>query len=609
MRIGAHYLGEGRGEFVLWAPFKKEMALRIVSPEERALPMEEGDRGYWHVVAEGIHPGALYLYRLDGTLERPDPASSCQPQGVHGPSQLVDHGAFPWAEEGWAGIPLPEMILYELHVGTFTPEGTFEAILPRLDALKELGINTLELMPVAQFPGERNWGYDGVYPFAVQDSYGGPEGLKRLVSACHQRGMAVVLDVIFNHLGPEGNYLMDFGPYFIEKYKTPWGQALNFDEAYSDEVRNFFLENALSWFQHYHLDALRLDAIHAIHDMSARPFLEELTEKVETFSHQQGRQFSLMAESDLNDVRVIRPRELGGYGMDLQWNDDFHHALHGLLTGETTGYYLDFGGIGHLVKAFKEGFVYSWQYSAYRKRHHGSSSADRPAHQFVVFSQNHDQTGNRMLGERLSQLVSFEALKLAAGVVLLSPYLPLLFMGEEYGEESPFLYFVSHSDAPLIAGVREGRKEEFQAFRWQGEPPDPQNLETFLQSKLRWEERTQGKHQILLALYRQLIQLRREIPALGNLDKGCLEVSGLEEERLLFLRRWHSESQVFCAMNFHPRERTFHPHLPPGRWKKRMDSSEETWMGPGPSLPEAIADGQAVTLNPLSFVLYEMEES
>lgn len=607
MRIGAHYLGEGRGEFVLWAPLLKEVAVRIISPEERTLPMSGDEWGYWRVVADHVHPESLYFYRLERSGERPDPASNFQPQGVYGPSQLVDHSAFSWEDEGWSGVPLQEMILYELHVGAFTPEGTFEAILPRLDALKDLGVNAIEIMPVAQFPGERNWGYDGVYPFAVQGSYGGPEGLKRLVNACHRRDMAVILDVVYNHLGPEGNYLGDFGPYFTGKYQTPWGQAINLDEAYSDGVRSFFLENALYWFGQYHIDALRLDAIHAIYDMSARPFLQELAEKVEALSHRQGRKFYLMVESDLNDVRAIRPRELGGYGIDAQWCDDFHHALHALLTGERDGYYLDFGRSGHLVKALREGFVYSWQYSAYRKRHHGSSSKDRPAHQFVVFSQNHDQVGNRMLGERLSTLASLEALKMAAGAVLLSPYIPLLFMGEEYGEEAPFLYFVSHSDPLLIAATREGRKAEFRAFRWRGEPPDPQSPGTFLQSKLRWEKRDEGKHQVLRAFYRRLIQLRREIPALANLDKNRLEIWGMEEERLVLLRRWHPESQVFCAMNFHPGEIGFRIDLPQASWKKRIDSSEEVWLGSGSSLPDQVEDGQEVRIKPLSFALYEME--
>ncbi len=376
------------------------------------------------------------------------------------------------------------MIMYELHAGTFIPEGTFDAVIPGLDHLKDLGINATDIMPVAQFPGERNWGYDGVYPFAVQNSYGGPDGLKRIVNECHTKGIAVILDVIYNHLGPEGNYLRDYGPYFTDRYKTPWGQAINFDGPYSNEVRNFFIENALSWLKNYHIEGLRIDAIHGIYDMSAQPFLPELAERVEEFSQQEGRKFYLIAESDLNNSYALRPRDSGGSGLDALWCDDFHHALHTLLTGETDGYYVDFGKIGHLVKSFREGFVYSGQYSAFRKRNHGNSSADIPPDRFVVFSQNHDQTGNRLKGERLSSLVSFESLKLAAGVVLLSPYIPLIFMGEEYGETAPFLFFISHSDPELIKAVRQGRKDEFKTFNWKDEPPDPQDIETFMRSKL-----------------------------------------------------------------------------------------------------------------------------
>lgn len=610
MRIGAQYLGNGRCDFVLWAPFLKKVAVRIVSPKGRIIPTERDSRGYWRVTLDEALPGTHYFYELEKTIDRPDPASSFQPDGVHGPSQVIDHSTFQWEDENWSGIPLEEMIIYELHVGTFTPEGTFDGIITRLDDLCDLGINAINIMPVVQFPGERNWGYDGVYLFAVQNSYGGPEGLKRLVNACHRHNMAVILDVVYNHLGPEGNYLGDFGPYFTERYQTPWGSAINFDNSYSHHVRNFFIENALFWFRYYHIDALRLDAIHGIYDMSAKPFLQELAEKVEDFSNEQGRRFYLIAESDLNDVRVIRPRELGGYGIDAQWCDDFHHSLHTLLTGEKTGYYIDFGEIEQLVKALREGFVYSWQYSKYRKRCYGSSSKDRPAHQFVVFSQNHDQVGNRMLGKRLSTLVSFEALKLAAGAVLLSPYIPLLFMGEEYGEESPFLYFVSHSDPKLTAAVREGRKAEFQSFQWQGKPPDPESPETFLQSKLRWEKRIERKHKVLFEFYQRLIQLRRKIPALANLDKNSLEVSGMEEEKLLLLRRWYNKSQVSsCIMNFNKKETRFSTYFPEGTWKKIIDSSEEIWGGPGPSLPERIEQGQELTVRPLSFALYEIEAS
>lgn len=602
MKIGASYQGNKRCEFRVWAPFMKKVELKIVSPDERIVPMKK-DKGYWWTVVEDASPGALYLYRLEGERERPDPASQFQPEGVHGASQIFDHNSFKWEDGGWMGIVLPDLIIYELHVGTFTPEGTFEEIIPRLEDLWDLGINALELMPVAQFPGERNWGYDGAYPFAPQNSYGGPEELKRLVNECHKKGIAVILDVVYNHLGPEGNYLSEFGPYFTDKYRIPWGKAINFDGAYSDEVRSFFIKNALHWFKNYHIDALRLDAIHAIIDMSAKPFLQELSERVEEFSKLEGRDFYLIAESDLNDPRAIRPRELGGFGINAKWCEDFHHSIHTLLTGEDHGYYQDFGSIEHLIKSLRDGFAYSGQYSKYRKRSHGSSSRDRPAYQFIVFSQNHDQTGNRMLGERLSNLVSFESLKLAAGVVLFSPHIPLLFMGEEYGEESPFLYFISHSDPDLIGAVRRGRKEEFRAFKFKGEPPDPQTMDTFLRSKIKWEKRKDGKHGVLLDFYKNLIRLRKELPALKNLDKDNLDVFGSEEDKIIFTRRWKEDSHVVCVFNFNRAEKKLRFSLP-GIWKKMLESSEEIWNGPGAILPERIRAGEKIAIKEHSFAMY-----
>jgi maltooligosyltrehalose trehalohydrolase len=582
--------------------------LKIVSPEERIISMTGDAQGYWRTTAGGVAPGTLYFYRLDESTDRPDPASSSQPQGVHGPSQVVDHSAFRWRDARWQGIAPENMIIYEVHVGAFTQEGTFDAVIPRLDELRQTGINAIEIMPVAQFPGERNWGYDGAFPFAPQNSYGGPEGLKRLINACHRARMSVILDVVYNHMGPEGNYLGSYGPYFTEKYRTPWGNAINFDDAYSAEVRNYFIENALFWFSRFHIDALRLDAIHAICDMSATHILQELSEAVSHYSDQQGRKFYLIAESDLNDARVTRPRSLGGYELDAQWSDDFHHSLRAMLTGEDAGYYEDFGNIHQLAKAFGEGFVYSGQYSEHRKRNHGSSSKNVPGRQLVVFSQNHDQVGNRMLGERLSALVPFDALKLAAGAVLLSPYVPMLFMGEEYGEESPFLYFVSHGDLDLIAAVRKGRREEFQSFKWQGEPPDPQSMETFLQSKLKWQARTEGRHKTLLGFYKELIRLRRNIPALASLNKNDLEVSTMGEETLL-MRRWHEESHVFCIMNFAGSDVSFQADLPEGSWKRTLDSADEAWGGPGSSLAGRITRGQQVTVRPLSIALFELEQS
>jgi maltooligosyltrehalose trehalohydrolase len=605
MKIGANYLDNGTCEFIVWAPFKTKVELKIVSPEEKIIPMQKDEWGYWKATVNDFSPDYLYFYRLDDEKDRPDPASHFQPQGVHGPSQIIDHKVFKWEDGNWKGIDFAKMIMYELHVGAFTPEGTFEAIIPRLGELKEIGVNAIELMPVAQFPGERNWGYDGVYPFAVHNSYGGPEGLKKLINACHQMGIAVILDVVYNHLGPEGNYLWDYAPYFTDKYKTPWGKALNFDDAHSDPVRHFFIENALHWFENYHIDALRLDAVHAIFDMSAQPFLQELAVSVEEFSKNKGRKFYLIAESNLNDAKIIRPREPGGFGMDAQWCDDFHHSLRTLITGENRGYYVDFGKVEQFVKCWQEGFVYSGQYSHYRKRRHGNSSKERPARQFVVFSQNHDQVGNRMLGERLPALVSFEALKLAAGAVMLSPYIPMLFMGEEYGEAAPFLYFVSHSDPNLIEAVRKGRREEFKSFDWIGEPPDPQSVDTFLKSKLGWEKRAQNERRVLLDFYKNLIKLRNEIPALANLDKDALEAVGFEENKIVLVRRWKGQSQVLLIFNFNDAEVTFTTSFYKGKWKKNLESSNKTWRGPGAVLPERITPGKELTIRGHSLAVYK----
>jgi len=607
-RLGSVYLGDGCCRFLVWAPLVQRVDVHIVSPGELTVPLKKDERGYHRSTVDGVVPGSLYFYRLDGERERPDPASLYQPHGVHDPSQVVDTD-FPWRDGSWSGLPLEEYIIYELHVGTFTKEGTLQSIIPYLDELSGLGITAVELMPVAQFPGNRNWGYDGVYPFAVQDCYGGPDGLKSLVDACHQKGLAIVLDVVYNHLGPEGNYIADFGPYFTDRYKTPWGAAINFDGPHSDEVRRFFIENALYWLTDFHIDAPRLDALHAIMDTSAYTFLEELSQAFHREAKALKRKAYLIGESTANEARLIKPPELGGYGLDAQWNDDFHHSLHTLLTGERNGYYQDFGRLEHLVKAFREGFVYSGQYSRYRQRRHGVSSSDIPAERFVVFAQNHDQVGNRMLGERLSQLTSFEALKLAAGIILLSPFIPLLFMGEEYGETAPFLYFTSHSEPELVEAVRRGRREEFAAFQWQGEPPDPQGEATFLASKLNWQLRSDSQHRILAEFYRELIRLRREIPALACLSKDSLEVKDFAQQKLLFLRRWGRDSEVVIVFNTNKDQTSVTLPVPAGRWRKELDSSEERWRGKGSIIPRQISSiGESdFVLNPWSLVLFIKE--
>jgi maltooligosyltrehalose trehalohydrolase len=584
------------------------LSVRVFSGNgSRIAALGKEDRGYFSGTVDGAREGDRYLYVLDDGTEKPDPASMFQPDGVHGSSQIVDQGKFSWSDGGWRGRALDEYIIYELHVGTFTGEGTFEAAITMLDNLLDLGITAVELMPVAQFPGERNWGYDVVYPFAPQNSYGGPVGLKKLVDACHCRGLAVILDVVYNHLGPEGNYLHGFGPYFTDRYRTPWGDAVNFDGPYSDEVRRFFIENALYWVNEYHVDALRLDAIHGIFDFSARHLLEELATAVHREAKKLGRKIYVIAESDLNDVRLINPLKKGGYGLDALWNDDFHHTVHTLLIEEKYGYYMDFGGTGQFAKSFRERFVYSGEYSRYRRRRHGNSAKGRKAEQFVVFAQNHDQVGNRMFGERLAALVSFESLKLAAAVVLLSPYVPLLFMGEEYGEDAPFLYFVSHSDPGLIEAVREGRKEEFKSFVSRGEPPDPSSVETFMRSKPDVRKRLSGNHAVLLRFYKKLIHMRKSIPALAVPEKDDFQVSAGEEEKLVLVERREGDSRVVCLFNFNEREVKARFPCTGEMWGKLLDSSDSAWSGPGAVLPGKIRGGADAVMRGRSCAVYLAE--
>jgi maltooligosyltrehalose trehalohydrolase len=607
VRLGAEYLGNELCRFLVWAPLAAKVEVHLFGPEQRFAAMEQGADGYHLARVGGVAPGSLYKYRLNGGEEYPDPASRFQPEGVHGPSQVVaDH--FDWKDDAWTGLPLEKLIFYEIHAGAYTPEATFESLIPRLNYLKDLGITALEIMPVAQFPGNRNWGYDGAYPFAVQNSYGGPVRLKRLVDAAHQRGLAVVLDVVYNHLGPEGNYLGQFGYYFTNRYQTPWGQAVNFDGPHSREVRRYVIENALYWLRDFHMDALRLDAVHGIFDNSGKHILQEMAEAAHAEAGRLKRRLYLIAESDLNDSRLVRPPAEHGYGLDAVWSDDFHHALHTLLTGERAGYYEDFGRIEHLAKAYSEGFVYSGQFSSYRGRVHGNSSKDLPGSRFVVCSQNHDQTGNRMLGERLSQLIPFEGLKVAAAAVVLSPFLPLLFMGEEYGETAPFFYFVSHGDPGLIEAVRRGRREEFAAFSWRGEVPDPQSVETFARSRLDPSLREEGEHRMLLEFYRELIRLRNTRPALANLSMDTTEIYAFEEQRTLCVRRWLGEEQILLAFHFGDRNEWITPSLPPGLWRKTLDSAEAGWGGGGsPAAREFRADGSAkLEVAPRSFCLFTL---
>ncbi len=593
--LGATYLGEGLCSFCVWAPMAQQISVHLVSPHDRAAILTANSDGYHTGTLSEVNPGDLYFYNLDGRKQHPDPASRFQPEGVHGPSSVTD-SYFLWEDVSWNGIPLSELIIYELHVGTFTRSGSFEAIIPFLNYFKDLGITAIELMPVAQFPGSRNWGYDGVYPYAVQNSYGGPKALKRLINACHLQNVGVVLDVVYNHLGPEGNYLWEFGPYFTDRYKTPWGPAINFDGPHSDHVRRFFIENALYWVTEFHIDALRVDAVHGIYDFSALHFLEELAIAVGKRAEKLNRRIQVIAESDLNNSRLIRSRRLGGYGLDAQWNDDFHHALHTLLTNERSGYYEDFGQLSHMSKALQEGFVYSGQYSSYRKRRHGNTSSDIPPRRFVVFGQNHDQVGNRALSERLSRLAPMEALKQAAAAVLLSSHIPLLFMGEEYGETAPFPYFVSHSDPDLIEAVRQGRLQEFKYFSWSGVPPDPQDESTFLMAKLDHDLLNHGPHRTIYSFYRKLIALRKELDSLEQDEGERPETICWEGEKVLLAKRRGAAAETLTIFHFGQTETSLTFPFSEGAWLKLLDSAESQWGGPGSDVPQEFDSSGEVSL-------------
>jgi maltooligosyltrehalose trehalohydrolase len=548
MSYGATVL-TGRGvQFRVWAPDVNTLGLEI--GPGRYFPLRRDGEDFEAVIPDAA-PGDTYCFVFEDGRTRPDPVSRSQPHGVHGPSQVVDPGAFTWSDQDWTGIPLEDYILYELHTGTFTPAGTFAGVISKLDYLRELGITAIELMPVAEFPGSRNWGYDGVDLYAPHSAYGGPEELKKLVNACHRAGLAVVLDVVYNHVGPEGNYLSEFGPYFTDQYRTPWGRAINYDAPGSDGVRRFVIENALYWLTEYHIDALRLDAIHGIFDFSALHILAELRDRFHEQAAHLGRQAWIIAESDLNDVRVLNPRAIGGLGLDAQWHDEFHHALYGYLTGANRSYLAEFDRLGQVKKAITEGFVHDGSYSAFRRRRFGSSSRDQPGHRFVSFIQNHDQVANTSQGSRLSRLVSLDQCKLAVSLVLCSPYLPLLFMGEEFADTAPFLYFTSHGDPALARAVTEGRRMEFEEFALAGDFGDPQAAESFERSKLTWSLIEEPEHNSMLRLYRDLIALRKRWPCLGNGRKDLTRVEFDEEACWLRIDRGDpSGSQAVLLCNF-----------------------------------------------------------
>jgi maltooligosyltrehalose trehalohydrolase len=556
----------GGARFRVWAPGARQAEVLIYQDgrvaETHALAREES--GYFAGHVAGLRPGARYMYRLDGGAPRPDPAGRSQPAGVHGPSELVDPAGFEWSDAGWRGVPLADMVIYELHVGTATPDGTFDALIERLDDIRGLGATAIELMPVADFPGARNWGYDGVSLFAPARAYGGPPGLRRLVDAAHARGLAVILDVVYNHLGPDGNYLREFSPaYFTSRHKTPWGDALNFDGPDSGPVREFIIGNALHWAHEYHVDGLRLDATHAILDDSPTHVLAELAERVRE-SLPPDRAFVIIAENENNDPGVVgswetrRPGDKetnqaydsiarspslpaslshSSWGLDAVWADDFHHQVRVALTGEQDGYYADYAGTAaDLAATLNQGWFYTGQAAASGRARGAPADAIGPEH-FVYCIQNHDQVGNRALGDRLGHAIDLAAYRAASALLLLSPYTPLIWMGQEWAASAPFLYFTDH-EPELGRLVTEGRRSEFAGFSAFGgaEVPDPQANETFERSKLRWDERGQPPHEQVLRLYRVLLDMRARLPALRRRDRASFTAFPLGE-RALGLRR------------------------------------------------------------------------
>src|SRR2546428_4560724 len=520
--LGASVL-EDTATFGVWAPRCRSVDVAIEGRPPQ--PMRRDADGVFTATLGDLAPGTRYKYRLDGERYRPDPVSRWQPEGVHGASAVVDPRRFLWTDQDFRGHAPSDLVIYELHVGTFTAAGTFEAIVPHLPALADLGVTAVQLMPVAEFPGSRNWGYDGVHLYAPQSTYGGPRGLRRLVDACHAAGLSVFIDVVYNHLGPEGNYLAEYGPYFTDRYQTPWGPAVNFDGEGSPGVRRHIVENGRAWVSEFHVDGFRVDAVHAIHDASPVHIVTEFARAVREEAARAGRRVHVIAESHDNDRRLVLAPAEGGLGLDALWSDDFHHALHHRLTGETAGYYVDFTGDHHLPRAIAEGFAFQGEPSRYWGRRRGTASRDLPADRLVIYVQNHDQVGNRAQGERLGALVPYEALKLAAGLMFVTPAVPLLFMGEEYGDTAPFLFFTSFLDRELSERVRRGRLQELSRFGWKGRIPDPGAPATFVASQLNHALAAAPRHRALREYYRRWLALRRGHPALGARNKNLTRVA------------------------------------------------------------------------------------
>ncbi|MHB1987250.1 MAG: malto-oligosyltrehalose trehalohydrolase [Acidimicrobiales bacterium] len=584
--------------FSVWAPRAERVDVLIGGQRYPMLADPEAPEtrpGWWRTEVNDAGPGTDYLFSIDGGPGRPDPRSAYQPTGVHGPSRVVDQTAFSWTDGSWRGRELASAVLYELHVGTFTPEGTFTAAIDRLEHLTVLGIDFIEVMPVAEASGDRGWGYDGVSWFAPHHAYGGPDGLKAFVDSAHGAGIGVILDVVYNHLGPEGNYLAEIGPYFTDRYRTNWGDALNFDGEYSDEVRRLVLDNAKTWLAEYHFDGLRLDAVHAIADQSATHLLEQLADEVGMLAVELDRLLWLIAESDLNSPVLVRPPAEGGYGLDAAWADEFHHALHAVLTGEQAGYYEDFGSLDQLATALCRAWVYAGQWSPHRKRTHGRDPRGLSSSRHVVFMQNHDQIGNRARGDRIGEQAGCRRAKVGAALVLLSPFVPLVFQGEEWCASSPFQYFTDHRDQAVARAVSEGRRTEFSAFGWDpADIPDPQDPASFERSKLDWSELALISHREIFEWYRELISLRKRVAGLAGSARGLRRTRLDKGEGWLAVER----PGVVVVANLGRRTVTV---LVRGRVGTRADDREATAdalvlvLG---SEPEVSYDGSSVVLPP-----------
>lgn len=559
----------------VWAPFAKEVSLVTFAcdaeepneRERREIPMTPEPFGFYSHEISDAKEGLPYYYRLDGTADYPDPASRWQPWGVHRPSAVFFPNAYRWNDAQWRGVAREDLVIYELHVGTFTPEGTFEAIIPRLAELKEFGVTAIEIMPISQFPGSRNWGYDGVHPFAAQNTYGGPKGLQKLVDAAHRSGIGVFLDVVYNHFGPEGCYVGNFGPYFTSRHHTPWGNAINYDGPDSDPVRRFVIDNAVGWVRDFHLDGLRLDAIQTIFDLGPWPIVAEIQAEVQKEAERQNRIVHVIAETNQNDAWQVRPANRGGWGLSAVWSDDFHHSVHALLTGERDGYYRDFGLPEQLVKAFNKVFVYDGCYSEFHRLRRGSGVEGIDRSHFVQAIQNHDQVGNRALGDRFGTILPPEAQRLAAALLLVSPSVPLFFMGEEYGETRPFPFFCSFIDLELVEAVRRGRHREFAEleFKWKVDIPDPQAVATFESAKLAWSWPEGSQAGQFRRMYRDLLAARRKWPGLRdrqNCHARLMEGKSVDENSdgrkpILYLERGPKESRLTAMANL-----TFHELIP-----------------------------------------------